>query len=216
MLTDRTPNARSPSGFTLIELLVTLAVASILMSVALPSFRELIADSQRDAMIYGLIGDVQFARSESIKRAARIALCARKPDDSSTCSDAAVPDWGNGWLVFVDEGATVGRYEPADPGEELLRASGPIENAFTLTNSARVAGGMTAPSRRSFVRFGPRGTSNWRGGGTWLFCEQLDDVDEATARAVAINLSLSGDVRRARRDGSGQLINAFGAASQCG
>ena len=211
----RTPSTRPQAGFTLIELLVTIAVTSILMSVALPNLRDLVVGSQRDAMVNTLVGDLHHARSESIKRAGRVTVCARRSGTGATCSEAAVPDWRNGWLVFLDEGPTVGRYEATEPGETLLRASGPIAPSFGLATSARVSGGLTPPSRRSFVRFGPRGTSNWRGGGTWLFCEQGGDAARRDRRAVAINLSLSGDVRRARRDGDGNLINAFGTASRC-
>jgi prepilin-type N-terminal cleavage/methylation domain-containing protein len=56
------------SGFTLIEMMVTVAVAAILLTVAIPSFTQMIDKKRLESAAENLYADLQFARSEAIKR----------------------------------------------------------------------------------------------------------------------------------------------------
>lgn len=84
-------------GFTLIELLVTMVVAAIILSIAVPSFQTQIRDNRSIALGEDFASAINFARSEAVKRSARVSLCASR---SSTDCDGA---WTDGFIVFVDD-----------------------------------------------------------------------------------------------------------------
>jgi prepilin-type N-terminal cleavage/methylation domain-containing protein len=54
------------NGFTLIELLVTLAIAAILLTTAIPSFREIIRNNQLTTQANNLVTALHLARSEAV------------------------------------------------------------------------------------------------------------------------------------------------------
>ncbi len=197
-------------GFTLVELVVALSVAAILLAMAAPNFARLVRSNQRDSALYALIGDLQFARSESIKRSARLAVCARKPGSAQECNDSNAIDWGEGWLVFVDNGTDLGVYEAGT--EELIRVGNAVNDEMDVFSRARVSTSAITEAEVNFIRFGPRGTSNWRGGGFVLMCDS-ETSDNSTS--IAVNVTLSGDIRRARRDGDDNLVSAFGTTPAC-
>lgn len=182
------------------ELLTSLAVVGILLGIAAPDFRETILQSRQDSRIMDLTGALTLARSEAIKQSSRISVCARSSDTS--CGT----DWNKGWIVFVDDGATAG---VIDDTETVLRLTPSLPSGFSLTNSA-ITQGVAAATQRSYVRFGPRGLSNWRGSGTFSFC---DARGSSAARAVVV--SMSGDIRQARPDGDGTVYDTFGEAISC-
>lgn len=194
------PNWRVASGFTLLELLVTMAVAGILVSIAAPSFQNIMQQSSQDSRVTELNGMLNFARSEAIKRSSRVSVCAR--DSDTICGT----DWNNGWLVFLDNGEDAGVVEALEP---ILKTSKALPSNFTLKNTAIVSGAADA-NQRSYIRFGPRGLSNWRGSGSFTFCN-----DRGTEAAKGINVSVSGDVRQARRNDTGTLYDSFGNAITC-
>lgn len=65
--------SRDLRGFTLVELMVTVAVLGVLLAIAVPSFVDLIRQNRIATASNEILGIVQFARSEAIKRA---GLCA--------------------------------------------------------------------------------------------------------------------------------------------
>jgi type IV fimbrial biogenesis protein FimT len=88
------------TGFTLIELLITLTLLAILLTLAVPVYKELIKNTRTTTQVNQLIAAINFARSEAIKRQAIVTLCAS--NNQKTCSS----DWTKGWLVFVDKQAS--------------------------------------------------------------------------------------------------------------
>lgn len=66
-------------GFTLVELLVTLAVMSILLGLAVPSFTDLIRRQRMQSATVGWLSLTAFARNEAIKTGHAISIA---PGDS--------------------------------------------------------------------------------------------------------------------------------------
>ncbi len=133
-------------GFTLIELIVTILVAGILMAVAMPSFTQFIKDAALGSQARSLLSDLQYARSEAVRRNLNVALCPSA--DGASCSNDG---WTASRLVFIDDDRNGSRA----PGEELLRLSeapsapktlvGPIDSfvSFRSTGQPNVATSFT-------------------------------------------------------------------------
>jgi len=88
-------------GFTLLELMVTVSVLAILVTVGLPSFSAMIAGNQITAAGNDLMGGLQFARHEAIRRNAAVQVCASA--DGQACSEAG---WQR-WIVRTGSGAVL-------------------------------------------------------------------------------------------------------------
>lgn len=91
-------------GFTLVELLVVLAVGSILLAIAVPSYAFMVNANRLAAVTNDLVTALHLARSEAIKRGTRVTVC--KTGDAMAVSPACstTANWQDGWLVFVDGG----------------------------------------------------------------------------------------------------------------
>jgi len=188
-------------GFTLTELVIALAVIAILMGIGAPSMQVAAKNAKMVAVTNELVGALQIARSESVKQSLNVSVCARGTNVS--CGD----NWRNGWLVFQDAGATRGKL---DDGETILAVNQEIDPSIDVVNSAITAGASGSANSRSYIRFSPRGGSNWRGGGSFIICDGRGD--EA---ARALNIVMSGDVRNAREDENGKKYDAFGQSVVC-
>lgn len=88
------------NGFTLIELLITMAVVAIVLGIAIPNFNSLIRNNTSTAMAADFTGSLGLARTEAVKRAARISICGSK---TGTACDG---EWKEGYIIFVDDALT--------------------------------------------------------------------------------------------------------------
>lgn len=86
----------SQRGFTLIELMVTVTVAAILISVAIPFFRDVIISSRLNTVSLEIADALALARSESIKRNRTITFCRTNSADSHQCNSDS--EWAH-WLI---------------------------------------------------------------------------------------------------------------------
>lgn len=118
-------------GVTLIELMTAVAVIGVLIAVAIPSFRTFTNDSRTTATTNDLVTALNLARSEALRRASNVVVCASS--DQATCGDA--DDWVSGWIVFADSNAN---YTLDAGAETVLRAWPAAAGGFVMT--ARRAG----------------------------------------------------------------------------
>jgi type IV fimbrial biogenesis protein FimT len=84
------------SGFTMVELIMTVAVGAILLTVGIPSFKYVTNSNRIAAEINGLLGDLQFARSEAIKEGVNVSVCV----SSNGTACAGTNTWQSGWIVM--------------------------------------------------------------------------------------------------------------------
>ncbi|MGF1642085.1 MAG: GspH/FimT family pseudopilin [Thiotrichales bacterium] len=77
-------------GFNVIELIATLAIASTLMSMAIPSYRWMVQNNRVVTTTNSLVTSIQMARSEAIKQGVELNLVARDGD------------WNAGWDLGID------------------------------------------------------------------------------------------------------------------
>ena len=84
-------------GFTLVELMVAISVAGILLAVGVPSFSAMIQNNRMSSRINEMVAEINFARSEAVKRGSPVTLCR---GTSSGCNSNAA--WASGWIVFSD------------------------------------------------------------------------------------------------------------------
>jgi type IV fimbrial biogenesis protein FimT len=101
-LSGRAPAIRI-RGFTAVEALTVLAVIAILAAIALPSLANVLASQRLRAAGTDLMSSLLLARSEAIKRNARVEIAPRSGGD-----------WKSGWRV-----ATVATNEQVDRKEAL-------------------------------------------------------------------------------------------------
>ncbi len=128
-------------GFTLIELMVTLVVAAIVLTVAVPNFRELIERNRASSHTNLMVGALQLARSEAIKRGSNLVILCKSSNGTSCSSSAA---WKDGWLLFADKNADKTYSAGTD---ELIRRYDAMPKLDITTGN----------SFRCWVGFGPNG-----------------------------------------------------------
>jgi type IV fimbrial biogenesis protein FimT len=119
------------TGVTLLELLIVIVIASILMAIAMPSYKYITTSYRISGEINGLLGDVQFARAEAVKEGQNVTLCVVN-GMGNDCATGAVTAWQNGWIVFSDptSGKTTGGNAAL-----ILRQQAAFSSSDTLSSS---------------------------------------------------------------------------------
>jgi type IV fimbrial biogenesis protein FimT len=93
------PQPRRPEpGFTIIELMVVVALVAVMLTIAIPSFRNLTQRNRVSGEINLMIGDLEFARAEALQRGVPVSIC---PSSNGTAC-LGTNTWQSGWIVFSD------------------------------------------------------------------------------------------------------------------
>lgn len=160
------------AGFTLTESVVTLAVLGTLLGLAVSTVGDVMQGLRLGNVSNDVLQQLVLARSEAIKRNARVALC--KSADGQAC--ATHGGWEQGWILFQDYNNS-GTRQPAEP---VLQRLEPLPPDFRLHANLPLI---------SYVSYGPYGRSHMTSGafqaGTFTVCRISQDSSEA--RKIIIN-----------------------------
>lgn len=130
------------SGFTLVELVVTMAIAAILVTIGIPSFRDFIMNNRLVSQANEFAGAINLARSGAIKQ-----------QRNAYITSVSGTNWANGWTVWVDNNSN-----SVQDASEVVR----VTQAFT-GNTTFTSGGKTQ------FRYSPSGLVD--GAGTLTLCD---------------------------------------------
>jgi type IV fimbrial biogenesis protein FimT len=175
----RSTSVRARSrGFTLAEMTVTLAVLATLVTLAVSSFNSVLSSMKLTALSNSFLSQLHMARSEAIKRNARVAMC--KSPDGVTC--VATGGWEQGLIVFHDANNNGSR----GSGEPVVYRMEALPPGFRLMGNFNV---------QRYVSFSSDGAAHLMSGafqaGTLTLCRQ----SEASAEAREIVINSVGRVR---------------------
>ncbi len=146
-------------GFTLIELMITIAIMAIILTIGIPSLQNLVANNRLATLTNSMIGALNIARSESVKRNQLVVV--RKSGSK----------WKDGWQVFVDSN----KNHNLDGGELVIQKYAALPNDYFINPSS---------SFSAYVYFRPDGRSN--SNGNFYFCSSNK---ESLFREVVIHNS---------------------------
>lgn len=135
----------SQLGFTLVELMITIAIATILLSLAVPGFQSLLRNNQAAVLANELVLALNTARNEAVSRRGAVTVCTSA--NGSACRGAADSDktnWHKGWAVIFS------------PDNTLLRTQAAFANGTTLTSAAMsinfdASGALTGSGIQTFT-----------------------------------------------------------------
>jgi type IV fimbrial biogenesis protein FimT len=166
------------SGYSLYELVITIAVASTVLAIGVPSFSSMMARNRQQVEINALFHAIHLARKESIMRREVVSICP-SPD-----GDQCLPgrDWSMGWIMFNNRD----RDEPphVDAGEPVLQH-------HTVSRTVRLSA-----NRRGFTL---RATFKRATNGTIVACDQAGRI-----APKALVISYTGRPRVTLKKTSGQ------------
>lgn len=160
---------KSCRGLTLVELMVTLIIIGIVVSIAVPNFRDFIEHNRATTESNKIVGALNLARSEAVKRGSTVSVCPSS--DQATCSGDS--DWEQGWIVFVGDSGSL---------DEVLRVWGAPADAIALDSEAETF---------SFDSLGEASD----GDGEWVEVD-IDACGAAWARRVEVNAAGRVNVQR--------------------
>ena len=177
------------AGFTVIELLITIAIAVILASTAIPSFRDFMFNNRAVSCINEFVAAANIARDEAVKRGAPVTVCSSSSPQANNPTCDGGQQWESGWILFADydRDANMDLGAGACLTEEdcLLHVWDGFDDMTLRANPTRITFDSTGASQ-GFQ-------------GTWRLCDARGAQD---ARAVV--LSPGGRVRTAQdTDGDG-------------
>ncbi len=155
---------RWQQGFTLVEMMVTLTILVILMSIAVPNFRDMMANFQIRAAAEGVNSGLQLARAEAIRRNVNVVFTLGQ-----------YPNWTVGCqVVVVDEDS-----DGVDDCPEI------IQNKISNEGSSNVSVEVT-PAGTTSVTFNGMGRVTFNNDGS----NPVRQIDFSTLAGGGHNLRI--------------------------
>ena len=171
----RNVSMQKTNGFTLIELMVVLALVAIILSLAAPSFMNIIANNRVASVANELVTALNVGKSEAVRTGEHTVLC--KSPDGVQCDTSA--SWSDGWLLFQD----TDNNQAVNDGERIIRVGRAPDSRLDLDF-------YTA----NYIGFNPNGRTVMNENGHFCIRNTWDDTN---SRAVVV--TMAGHIRTETR-----------------
>lgn len=148
----RAPSRHVQAGYSIYDLMVTSVVAGVL-GLGAVGMNSLVQDTRMSTQINQMLGHLNLARSEAIKRGIAVTLC--KTENGAGCATGS--EWHKGWIIFVDDNVN----RQIDDGETIIKIEQPLD-AMALN----FAGAL---NHDRYVTYKPGGVVEPNG--TFTFCD---------------------------------------------
>ncbi len=161
---------------------MVMTIIGILTAIGVPSFKYVTASNRISSEINGLLGDMQFARSQAIKQGLTVTVCSSSNSTTATptCNTGGTSTvWNTGWIVFLDSNGD----GQVNNGEQVIRVQPGFNSNDTLTTSA-AAYGATIYNRLGYA---PTPTGN-------TINIALHDVNDLSVYTRCLAITASGSV----------------------
>ena len=158
-------------GFTLLELLITLSITTILLSISIPSFKEMMLESEAESAINHLSRLIRLARNIAVTQGTTSTLCPSS--DGKICGGT----WKEGVLLFTDKN----KNSVVDEKDIVVQFLYPFIDQ----------GNLTLKSLRNLIQFSAKGTPQGTIG-SFIYCPSGNN----TQHAKALILNFQGRLRR--------------------
>ncbi len=155
------------NGFTLLELMVTLAIAAVLLSVGVPSFRGMMLDNRLVNEANQFVTAVNLARSAAVRYQRNATVCMTSNYSAAVPTCGGSNNWARGWIVWVDKDR-----DGATDANEVITVHEPVAGSITMTSAGASA-----------FTYNARGFST-TGGDDISLC---DDRSSETGRLIKVN-----------------------------
>ena len=180
---------RSAAGFTLFELMIAVAIVAILAAMAFPSYREFSQRMNVTNNTNQLVGALNAARSEAVKRGRQVAVIANGGN------------WSAGWQIVAGKVTALGTVDPpVSPGATTAectaymdldgvtplcpRFDGPLPDRYTL-----LAKGTGAGASDTEIVFGGSGALVGATSYDFSVCRPSENADPTQSRFVHVEPS---------------------------
>jgi type IV fimbrial biogenesis protein FimT len=140
-------------AYTLAELMTTLAIGSIILSIAIPGYQWLAARTAVTSAVNLFLTHLHQARSEAVTREQVVVLC---PSNDGLACEADYRAWADGYIVFAD----LDRNRQRSEAEPVI--------SYSQAESSRVSI-YTSSKSRSVLAYLPTGRA-WVSNTTVRFC----------------------------------------------
>jgi type IV fimbrial biogenesis protein FimT len=176
---------RFQNGVTLVEMLAAMVVAGILLGIAIPGIQSTLVRSEIRNEAIRLMADIQYARSEAVKRHSGVNLCRSKTagdgctgPDCDCVNGLAQRQWDDGWLIYTADGSDA----TFDPDADTLLRIGSASPAQ-----------ITIRANQWFNRWisvdGGTGSLDEAGNGKLAVCMNGESTADAPGMVISVHLS---------------------------
>lgn len=178
-------------GISLLELLIVLFLLSILFSLSLPGYQDIVEHGRGDAVLKKLAGAIQLARSSAITTGSLATLC--RSADGEECGG----QWQDGIIVFSDRN-----------GDRVINQDDKLLRYITFPDSGGTLR-WRAFQNRQYLQITSQGFTRYQNG-NFTYCSR--NKAAAYARQLIINrtarmrYAVDSDGDGIREDSSGQPL----------
>ncbi|NOY73178.1 MAG: prepilin-type N-terminal cleavage/methylation domain-containing protein [Gammaproteobacteria bacterium] len=113
-------------GFTLLELLISIVILGVLVSLATPSFKQMIEKNQITTTTNDMVSALLLARSTAVTQGQDVVV-------------AKITKWDDGWTVTDADNKVILRHNPTSSKLSITSVGDKLVNALTYTAQGKIS-----------------------------------------------------------------------------